>query len=117
MRRSLAAIVALMMLRLETIPVIAAMEMFRDFVSLLQQFVFILVPFTALSLFFLDLLDLLLAHPLIVASRCGRQLVPAALFLRCGHALIPALERESSLLCIHEIDGSIGQVNRLHVVV
>ena len=65
------------------------MEVFRDFISFLQQLVLVFVPISALSLLFLHLLNLLLAHALV--ARLLRSLL-LALFLRSWHALVSALE-------------------------
>ena len=49
----------------KAVPVVAVMELFGDFVALLEQLVSILIPFTSLTLFFLDLAYLVLCKPLI----------------------------------------------------
>ena len=49
----------------KAVPVVAVMELFGDFVALLKQLVSILIPFTSLTLLFLDLAYLVLRKPLI----------------------------------------------------
>ena len=50
----------------KAVPVVAVMELFGDFVALLEQLVSILIPFTSLTLLFLDLAYLVLRKPLII---------------------------------------------------
>ena len=76
------------------------MELFCDFVSLLQKLVLVFVPFAALSFLFLDLLNLLFGHALEIRLL---SLLLFALFLRSWHALVSTLEGMSSLLCMHEV--------------
>ena len=49
----------------KAVPVVAVMELFGDFVALFEQLVSILIPFTSLTLLFLDLAYLILRKPLI----------------------------------------------------
>lgn len=53
---------------IETIPVVAIVELLRDFITLLLKLFFVLVPLSPLPLLFLDLLDLILGQALIVLS-------------------------------------------------
>ena len=50
----------------KAVPVVAVMELFGDFVALFEQLVSILIPFTSLTLFFLNLAYLVFRKALII---------------------------------------------------
>ena len=95
----------------ETVPVVTAVELLCNLVSLFEELVFVFIPLTSLFLLFFEFLDLFFCHAFVVRlfTLLWRWL-----------ALVTALERIRLLFghaIVLLIQGAISNINRLHIVV